>query len=102
MSDVDKRTRLARLHLGLVEDLFRKEPDQPSAMFETVISRSTVIGEAQRDGKTTFQTHPTHRVTEQYRSLARELEQRLAAFMATRKGESTSILEQTEAERAHG
>ena len=32
---------------------------QRSAMFETIISRSTVIGEAQRQGKTIFQTDPT-------------------------------------------
>jgi len=102
MSDVDKRTRLARLHLGLVEDLFRKEPGQPSAMFETVISRSTVIGEAQRDGKTTFQMYPTHKVTEQYRNLARELEQRLAAFTGMHKGESILNPGQTEVERTHG
>jgi nitrogenase subunit NifH len=49
-------------------------------MFETIISRSTVIGEAQRQGKTVFQTEPDHKVTEQYRNLACELEQRLATF----------------------
>ena len=80
MSDVDKRTRLARLHLGLVEDLFRSAPGEPSAMFETIISRSTVIGEAQRHGKTIFQTSPGHKVTSQYRELAQELEKRLKAF----------------------
>jgi chromosome partitioning protein len=80
VSDVDTRTRLARLHVDLIGDLFRSGPDQPSAMFETIISRSTVIGEAQRQGKTVFQTEPDHKVTEQYRNLARELEQRLATF----------------------
>src|SRR6266436_4195112 len=82
VSDVDTRTRLARLHIDLIEDLFRRGPGQRSAMFETIISRSTVIGEAQRQGKTVFQTDPTHKVTEQYRKLASELEQRLAAFAA--------------------
>jgi len=80
VSDVDTRTRLARLHIDLIEDLFRRGPGQRSAMFETIISRSTVIGEAQRLGKTIFQTDPSHKVTEQYRKLASELEQRLAAF----------------------
>jgi chromosome partitioning protein len=85
MSDVDKRTRLARLHLGLVEELFRSAPGEPSAMFETIISRSTVIGEAQRHGKTVFQTNPNHKVSDQYRVLAQELENRLMAFGAGRE-----------------
>jgi len=80
LSDVDKRLRLARLHMGLVEELFRQQPGQPSAKFQTIISRSTIIGEAQKLGKTIFQTHPTHKVTEQYRALAREVESRLDAF----------------------
>ena len=80
LSDVDKRLRLARLHMDLIEDLFRQQPGQPSAKFETIISRSTVVGEAQKLGKTIFQTHPEHKVTEQYRALAREIEGRLQAF----------------------
>ena len=80
LSDVDKRLRLARLHMGLVEELFRQQPGQPSAKFETIISRSTIVGEAQKLGKTIFQTHPDHKVTDQYRALAKEVEARLAAF----------------------
>jgi len=81
LSDVDKRLRLARLHMGLVEELFRQQPGQPSAKFDTIISRSTVVGEAQKLGKTIFQTHPTHKVTDQYRALALEIENRLAQFV---------------------
>src|SRR5262249_20877845 len=84
LSDVDKRLRLARLHMDLVEELFRQQPGQPSAKFETIISRSTVIGEAQKLGKTIFQTHPDHKVTDQYRSLVREIEARLEAFNQAR------------------
>jgi chromosome partitioning protein len=80
LSDVDKRLRLARLHMGLVEELFRQQPGQPSAKFQTSISRSTIVGEAQKLGKTIFQTYPTHKVTDQYRALAREVEGRLEAF----------------------
>jgi chromosome partitioning protein len=80
LSDVDKRLRLARLHMGLIEELFRLQPGQPSAKFETIISRSTIVGEAQKLGKTIFQTHPDHKVTDQYRALAQEVEARLAAF----------------------
>jgi chromosome partitioning protein len=104
VSDVDTRTRLARLHIDLIEDLFRRGPGQRSAMFETIISRSTVIGEAQRQGKTIFQTDPTHKVTEQYRQLASELEQRLAAFaaMPLESPEVQPPVDQREGARAHG
>jgi chromosome partitioning protein len=104
VSDVDTRTRLARLHIDLIEDLFRRGPGQRSAMFETIISRSTVIGEAQRLGKTIFQTDPSHKVTEQYRKLASELEQRLAAFavMPLESPEVQSPVDQREGARAHG
>jgi chromosome partitioning protein len=104
VSDVDTRTRLARLHVDLIGDLFRSGPDQPSAMFETIISRSTVIGEAQRHGKTIFQTEPDHKVTEQYRHLARELEQRLAAFeTVVDDGQGLAQpLQQPEGARANG
>jgi len=104
VSDVDTRTRLARLHVDLIGDLFRSGPDQPSAMFETIISRSTVIGEAQRQGKTVFQTEPDHKVTEQYRNLARELEQRLATFetVAVDGQASQQPLNRPEGVRANG
>jgi len=104
VSDVDTRTRLARLHIDLIEDLFRRGPGQRSAMFETIISRSTVIGEAQRQGKTVFQTDPTHKVTEQYRKLASELEQRLAAFaaMPLESPEVQPPGDQREGARVHG
>jgi len=104
VSDVDTRTRLARLHIDLIEDLFRRGPGQRSAMFETIISRSTVIGEAQRQGKTSFQTDPTHKVTEQYRKLASELEQRLVAFAALplENPEAPPPVDQREGARVHG
>jgi nitrogenase subunit NifH len=67
--------------MGLVEELFRQQPGQPSAKFDTIISRSTVVGEAQKLGKTIFQTHATHKVTDQYRALAQEVENRLEQFV---------------------
>lgn len=94
LSDVDKRLRLARLHMGLVEDLFRQQPGQPSAKFDTIISRSTVVGEAQKLGKTIFQTHPTHKVTDQYRTLAREVENRLAEFARAQQAVALATTQQ--------
>jgi chromosome partitioning protein len=79
LSGVDKRTRLANTLSEYVEQIF--SPDgRRSAKFRTTVSRSTVIPQTQRLGKTLFQTHPTHAVTEQYRALAREIEERLTEF----------------------
>ena len=52
-----------------------------SAKFENLISRSTVIPQTQERGKTLFKTHPTHKVTDQYRQLAAEIEERLKAML---------------------
>ena len=76
LSGVDKRTRLASTLNEYVEQIFA--PDgRRSAKFVTTISRSTVIPQAQKLGKTLFQTQPTHAITEQYRALAQEVETRL-------------------------
>jgi chromosome partitioning protein len=77
LSGVDKRTRLANTLIAYVEETFTLD-GQRSLKFETTISRSTVVPQAQKVGKTVFQTDPTHKVTDQYRALARELEERLA------------------------
>ena len=77
LSGVDgRRTRLASALIDYVEKTFRFD-DASSAKFETSISRSVVIHEAQKEGKTIFETHPTHKVCDQYRELAREIEARL-------------------------
>jgi chromosome partitioning protein len=77
LSGVDRRTRLANTLNEYVEQIF--SPDgQRSAKFKTTISRSTIIPQAQKQGKTLFQTHPNHVVTEQYRQIALEIEERLA------------------------
>ena len=48
--------------------------------FATTIDRTTEVSKAQRTGTTLFQTNPMHKVTEQYRQLAREVEVRLRKF----------------------
>ena len=79
LSGVDRRTRLANTLNEYVEQIF--SPDgQRSAKFKTTVSRSTVVPQAQKQGKTLFQTHSTHVVTEQYREIAQEIETRLAEF----------------------
>lgn len=85
LSGVDKRTSLANSLTDYVEKTFALDGNN-SAKFATVISRSTVIPETQKEGRTLFQTHRTHKVTNQYRALAEEIEERLAAATSGGKG----------------
>jgi len=77
ISGVDNRTRLAATILDYVDKTF--SPDgKKSAKFNSTISRSTVVPESQKVGRTLMQSAPAHKVTEQYRALAREVEARIA------------------------
>jgi len=77
LSNVDGRlTRLARELLNYVEETFAQTPPW-MRKYETTISRTTVIPAAQKVGRTIFQTEPHHKVTEQFRALAREFEGRM-------------------------
>ena len=65
MSKVDMRTRMAAVYT----DKIRREFEAAGEMgaFEALISRSTVVEQAQAEGKTIFQLFPDHKVTGQYR-----------------------------------
>lgn len=76
ISAVDKRTSLANSLTDFVEQSFSVGGE--SVKFKTSIGRSTVIPQTQKVGKTLFETHSTHKVTDQYRALAQEMEERLA------------------------
>lgn len=77
VASVDKRTRLAVALTEYVERVFG------SAKFATTISRSTVVPDSQRAKKTLFQTVPHHLVTDQYRKLASEVEERITHLPGT-------------------
>lgn len=77
LSGVDKRTSLANSLSDFVESSFRVGTDSASMKFRTSIGRSTVIPQTQKAGKTLFETHSTHKVTNEYRELAAEIEDRL-------------------------
>jgi chromosome partitioning protein len=77
LSGVDKRTSLANSLSEFVEKTFQVSGDAESMKFKTSIGRSTVIPQAQKVGKTLFETHSTHKVTGEYRALAGEIEERL-------------------------
>ena len=66
VSAVDKRTS------------FKGGGNKESIKFKTSIGRSTVIPQTQKVGKTLFETHSTHKITYEYRSLAAEIEERLS------------------------
>jgi chromosome partitioning protein len=76
LSGVDKRTTLANSLTEFVEHQFKV--GEGSIKFRTTIGRSTVIPQTQKAGQTLFETHPHHKVTDEYRALAEEIEERLA------------------------
>ena len=78
LSGVDKRTTLANSLAAFVEQAFQVGETGESMRFRTTIGRSTVIPQTQKVGKTLFETHSAHRVTDEYRALAQEIEERLA------------------------
>ncbi len=49
-------------------------------VFRSTITRSAVVPRAQMEGRTLFQTQPNHKVTRQYRALAKEIEQGITAL----------------------
>lgn len=83
ISGVDKRTSLANALSEFVENSFRVGESAESVKFKSSIGRSTVIPQTQKVGKTLFETHSTHKVTDEYRGLAVEIEERLARFEGT-------------------
>ncbi len=77
VSAVDKRTSLANSLSEFVEKSFKGGEGSDSVKFRTTIGRSTVVPQTQKVGKTLFETHSTHKITDQYRSLVKEIEERL-------------------------
>src|SRR2546425_12981642 len=72
-----RSTRLQRELVAYVQDTFDRGADPFIRSYRTQIAETTYICESQKQGKTMFQLYPTHKVTDQYRELARELEDRL-------------------------
>ena len=92
------KTRLARELVAYVERTC-VDPSGQTLKFATEISRSVVIQEAQRVGKTILQYQGDHHVADEYRALAREMEDRLHRLRAT-PGQSNSIAPQDAAVHA--
>jgi chromosome partitioning protein len=79
LSMMDRRTNLAKTLRDYVQAKFALDGHE-SLKFATTIDRSTEVPKAQREGTTLFTTAPVHKVTDQYRQLAREVELRLHTF----------------------
>jgi cellulose biosynthesis protein BcsQ len=73
------KTRLARELVSYVEKAC-VDANGKTLKFKTEISRSVVVQEAQRMGKSILQYQGDHPVADEYRTLARELEERLLAL----------------------
>lgn len=82
LSGVDKRTSLANSLTEFVDQAFVVKGNNESLKFRTTIGRSTVIPQTQKVGKTLFETHSTHKLTDEYRQLAGEILDRLALLEA--------------------
>lgn len=73
LSCVDRRTRLAIQLSSFVHEAFPEH----AGSFNVQLSRAVAIPEAQKLGQTVLQCNPGHKVAEEYRQLALELESRL-------------------------
>jgi len=83
------KTRLARELVGYVERTC-VDPQGKSLKFASEIARSVTIQEAQRLGQTIFQYQGDHPVADEYRALAKEVEERI---MTLRKAAEQIVVE---------
>ena len=81
-----RKTRLQQRLISYVQENFNSSADPFIQSYKANIGATTYVGEAQDSGKTMFQLFPVHKVTDQYREVARELEMRINAIEA---GETT-------------
>jgi chromosome partitioning protein len=72
LGSVHKRTRLAAELTDYVDRIFG------GRRFQTTISKSTVVPDSQKERMTVFKYAPNHPICDQYRELAREIEERIA------------------------
>src|SRR5262249_2093504 len=76
---VVRNTRLGSALTEYVQKAFTL-PTGFCLKFQTEIGRSVAVPESQKRGQTIFQTEPRHKLTAQYRALAREVEDRFRMF----------------------
>ena len=72
-----RTTRLQRELISYVEETFDRSSDPIMQSYITRISKTTYICDSQKSGKTILQAYPDHKVAQQYRELALEIDSRL-------------------------
>ncbi len=78
MCKVHRNTRVAAAYMEQIKADFAAAGE--AGMFTTIITRATAVEDASREKQTLFQFDPGHKVTDQYRDLAREVLMRLETF----------------------
>jgi chromosome partitioning protein len=72
-----RTTRLQRELISYVEETFDRSSDPLMQSYITRISKTTYVCDSQKSGKTMLQAYPDHKVAQQYRELALEIDSRL-------------------------
>jgi chromosome partitioning protein len=72
-----RTTRLQRELIAYVEETFDRSSDPLMQSYTTRIGKTTYVCDSQKSGKTMLQLYPDHKVTQQYRELALEIDSRL-------------------------
>lgn len=75
---VERRTRLSRELIAYVSSTFKEYQMMP------LIPRSTIIPTAQTLGKTIFDEDPTHPISQAFRDLAYDFEQKIEKFLGVK------------------
>ena len=86
-----RKTRLQRELINYVQDTFDNSSNHFIKSYKSYIGETTYICESQKRGKTMFQLYPDHKVTQQYRDLAHELEERIDSIESERYPGSVNI-----------
>lgn len=86
-----RKTRLQRELINYIHITFDSSSDPFIRSYNTFIGETTYICESQKLGKTMFQLYPEHKVTQQYRELAQELEDRLDAMEGIKQEQSAEL-----------
>lgn len=92
LTGIDRRTNIAATISEYIAKAFTPPDGKGSAKFDTEISRTVSIVTAQKAGRTLLQTNPTHQVSDQFRRLAAEIEERIDVMESRGRSADASTL----------
>jgi chromosome partitioning protein len=93
LSQLDRRTRAASMYTERIHKAF--EAAGELGAFETTLSRATVVPKSNEAGQSLFEFAPEHKVTLEYRELAKEVEKRIATVESGAEEEAKAETEVT-------